>query len=402
MDFAVYLENVEDIYNAELSISLREQEKAERYAESFIEISSFTSIFEAENEKVKNTEKNNEKAVAGTENHFAKAIAAIAAAISRVIESIRVFFAEHAMDKKMKQAYAAYKAALQRDPTLKDKKISMIDIKKFRAEYESLQKELDDAENKHRQGINIDLGPITDKINEFGKRIKGAATGAATAVGMEFALNASEGCMDFAKTLNGKLKTDKAFADRLKKEVGSIEYAKFKHKVKAYSKDASFLRLRTKLKSDAVTSMEGAVRKTYDTIMNAVGGGKEVVDVMKDMDTSRNAERGKFGNMMHTAGYIMRNRKDLKGGIKKAWGAKDIALRAAGNEDIRDLAGKGMKIVGNISKQKEALNKERRDSIKYVQRHPDTFHQSMGDFFSGIHDKNSVTGSYARKMNKKK
>lgn len=365
--------------------------KADYCIEAYVELDSYSEIFEEKNKEIQDQVDKNKNAVAGSKVHTQSALDKIIEALKNMIEHIKVFFMERKMSKEMHKAYEVYKEALKKDPSLKNKTIKVVDVQRFQKEYEEINAKLNAAEERSKRGLSIDLGPLSDLVNSYAAKIKGAAGAVVTSVGMESALKLAEGNMAFAQKVYGQLSNNKAVAEKLKEEIGNHQFNKFKRQMKGYSKDISILSLKARHNQNAARSAEEAISQTINQYMDGVKSIKNILGVMGD----RNKETDKYGRPKSSVvGYALRNRKDLKDDIKtatKAFGK--TAMRALGNDDAKDLAKQGIQTVSKKSKEKKAMQKAMIKADKYNEKHKnDPRHAPIEDFFTSKNDPNSKVG----------
>ena len=374
--------------------------KVDYCLEAYKELDSYMEIFEAKNKDIQQQALVNAKAEEASGEHLNSALDSIINAIKKLIERIKVFFMERSMTKEMRKAYEVYKQALLKDPSLKNKKITVVDVQKFKDEYDSINEQLDHAQDKVRRGIPVDLGPLTNLVNQYGAKIKSISTAAAMSVGMDAAIKMAEGNIEFAKVAYNKLITDKNFAEKIKEELGNHQYKKFTHKMKKYSQETSILRLRAKHNENAAKSLEDAIKQTINQYRDGIKSVMNIVGVMGD----KNKETDKYGNpKTSTVGYLWRNRKDIKDDVKTV--AKNLgptALRMLGNKDAKELGMKGAKMAMNASKEKKLARKQAEKEDKFKQKHNDTQHQSLMSFATGKNDENSKVGQALNNVKLKK
>ena len=121
------------LYEAELSMA------------DYVELTSYQTIFEADDPKVQAQQETNEEAQGKTENALIRAVKAVKAMISSLINAIADFLRKLTMSSEERKSFDEFKAACASDPSLKDKKITVQDYKNVMAQYDAMIKQLEEG-----------------------------------------------------------------------------------------------------------------------------------------------------------------------------------------------------------------------------------------------------------------
>lgn len=373
--------------------------EAERYLSLYCEIDPFEEIFEAYKPETQLKVEQNAKAKTGVMGSLTKACQAIMKIIQNIIDSITDFFAKRNMDDEKRKAYESFKAACAKDPTLKNKKITVKDFNQLNQEYSAILSEAEKADRELAKGKELNIEGLLSKITSFTGNI---GKGAMIAVGAEAALNMASSSQEIAQKMYSSLKNDKKLEQELIDAIGKKETKRFERDMKSLTKRVSLHRGIMKLKGTYSKSVEEAIDHTFDSVWDLVGHAVKIADTTKDLDKDIEVT----GNALQRAGnkvsYIRKNFGTLaKSGAAIAKNS-DIARRALGNETIRNTAINAMKTNSDSTKmarqkyQNELSVQKARQ--KEANRKKGVHEQSMWDSMVGKNDPNSDSNKVYRKF----
>lgn len=375
---------------------LQELMLAEECASHYVEIDSYYEIFEASNPELQNQVKNNQSVVAKTESHLKKAIQAIIDMIHKLISNIKNFFTKGRINDREKQMKASYEASKRKDPSIKNKKISCLDVNKFKKQSDDLTNE---AESLYRQldaGNNVDTTNIINRISNF---CSSGASAVTVSIGMEAALQAASSSKEMAREISNYLEQNIDIQERLMNSVGKKEYQKFKKDVDCMGKKISLRRKILELHGYTAKSFEDAIQKTYSECENVFSGlGTLVGVVMSNPENNKDGSKSKVGIALSTGKHILKNYDEVKPALKDVKDNHGIKMikRIAGNEDISnvgklatDMANRNTDIkhqmyVNNKKASKKAIKKHNK-----LLNSKSKSNQSMMDSMMGNYDDNS-------------
>ena len=247
------------LYEAELSMA------------DYVELTSYQTIFEADDPEVQAQQETNAEAQGKTENALIRAVKAVKAMISSLINAIADFLRKLTMSSEERKSFDEFKAACASDPSLKDKKITVQDYRNVMAQYDAMIKQLEEgmrnAENMKESKFKELMKNATDCISQTVK-----STG--MIVTADAALKMAQSNITIAKIINRGLKSDLGIMETLERELGSAKAAKkYQKKIAGCSRKISLQRLIVKFK-----------KKEYDCAKDACAAA---VNDLKSVATGR-------------------------------------------------------------------------------------------------------------------
>ena len=296
------------LYEAELSMA------------DYVELTSYQTIFEADDPEVQAQQETNEEAQGKTENALIRAVKAVKAMISSLINAIADFLRKLTMSSEERKSFDEFKAACASDPSLKDKKITVQDYKNVMAQYDAMIKQLEEgmrnAENMKESKFKELMKNATDCIAQTVK-----STG--MIVTADAALKMAQSNISMAKIINRGLKSDLGLMETLERELGSAKAAKkYQKKIAGCTRRISMQRLIVKLrKKNYECAKDACVAAVNDLKSVATGRIWKNVSMAKHLKDNENT-----GKVVKTATNVG------KGAIKI--GAKGASM--AVKEMIKD------------------------------------------------------------------
>lgn len=246
--------------------------EAEQCLNQYKEIDSYMEIFEAENPEVKEQMETNEKAKAGAIENIKKAVKSLLEMLKNVMASVRNFIDKRKLSADEQEAYKQFKEAAKKDPSLKNKKITVRDFKKLTDEYQARMKEIEDAELEIAKGKVPDAKVLGEKVANFTKT---AAKAPVTAVSAETALRMASSSRDIARIMYKKLENDEKFFQKAVDGIGEKQAEKLKKDMKSLSQKMSLKRMKMRLTGAYSKSCEAAVIGMVTDVKTLVGQNPE-------------------------------------------------------------------------------------------------------------------------------
>ena len=246
------------LYEAELSMA------------DYVELTSYQTIFEADDPKVQAQQETNEEAQGKTENALIRAVKAVKAMISSLINAIADFLRKLTMSSEERKSFDEFKAACASDPSLKDKKITVQDYRNVMAQYDAMIKQLEEgmrnAENMKESKFKELMKNATDCISQTVK-----STG--MIVTADAALKMAQSNISIAKIINKGLKSDLGLMETLERELGSAKAAKkYQKKIAGCSRKISIQRLIVKFKKKEYDCAKDACAAAVNDLKSVVTG----------------------------------------------------------------------------------------------------------------------------------
>lgn len=255
-------------------------------AQTFIEgydesLTEYQMLFESDDPEVADKINNNNNVAGKTDNALLRAVKAVRGIISNIISSISNFLKQVTMGKDEYASFKSFKEACKKDPSLRNKKVTVKDFRAVQKEYDSLLNELNAAIEESKRNENTSCDALIKKITGFlGKEAK--STG--TIVAADALLNMAKGNINWARTISNTLSSQNSAMEVLEKELGAKGAADYKKKVNKLGKRISLERLKVKLLNQEYKSAADAVKATANTLSSYASGnvGKVAGAVAKD------------------------------------------------------------------------------------------------------------------------
>ena len=246
------------LYEAELSMA------------DYVELTSYQTIFEADDPKVQAQQETNAEAQGKTENALIRAVKAVKAMISSLINAIADFLRKLTMSSEERKSFDEFKAACASDPSLKDKKITVQDYRNVMAQYDAMIKQLEEgmrnAENMKESKFKELMKNATDCFSQTVK-----STG--MIVTADAALKMAQSNISVAKIINKGLKSDLGLMETLERELGSAKAAKkYQKKIAGCSRKISLQRLIVKFKKKEYDCAKDACAAAIKDLKSVVTG----------------------------------------------------------------------------------------------------------------------------------
>ena len=268
----------DDMYAGDCVEALYE---ASQSLKDYIEIDSYSEIFESENPEVKEKIDNNKAVVEKTDNAILRAIKALKNLISRIINSITDFFKKLGMDKGERDAFEQFKEACKQDPSLKNKKITVNDYRKVIANYDEMIKELEATDRDLAMKKETPFQTIQRKIQE---KLSQTVQSAGTLVTSQIAYDMARDNKSAARAIGMLLKNDSAVLDKLEKDLGTAQ-------TKKYVKDIQCLGKRVSIRRFIINIRHKECKCLLDTIKTTTNSFVDLLHGKVTADNARMAKR---------------------------------------------------------------------------------------------------------------
>ena len=320
--------------------------------------------------------------------------------IKKLIRTVGDFIEKRKLSVDERAAYEAFKEAAKKDPSLKNKKITVRNFKEIEAEYQKVLKELEEEEKKAASGKVGDSKVLAEKVANFGKT---AAKAPVTAVTAETAVRLAATSRELSKVMYNKLKNDEKLYQQLVDGIGEKEAKKLQKDLRSLSYGISIKRLKMKLNHTYSRSCEGALVSMVEDMKQIVNGvkdgdaaeiGKGVVKQQgtlkkiagnKSLDTLDNDI--KFAGKVAAKTFAKVKIDEFKDDrAKKKYDKKLEVAKQKAQKDIDKAKAKGKPVP------KKALNPE-----NYMKRKSSS-NQSIIDSVLGTNDPDSKIGKKLRKV----
>ena len=266
------------LYEAELSMA------------DYVELTSYQTIFEADDPKVQAQQETNAEAKEKTGNALIRAVKAVKTMISSLINAIADFLRKLTMSSDERKSFNEFKAACASDPALKNKKITVKDYRNVMGQYDLMIKELEAGMRNAESMKESKYKELMRKASEcLGKTIKSAGV----IVSADAALKMAQSNIDMAKIINIGLKTDLGLVETLERELGSAKAVeRYQKKIEGCTKKISMQRLIVKLRRKKYECAKDACAATMNDLKSiATGKVWKNVSMAKNLANNENTSK---------------------------------------------------------------------------------------------------------------
>ena len=315
-------------------------EAADVLLDGYVEISMYSEVFEAGDEKVQEAMKSNAEIEEKSMNLIQKAIKGIKAMFAKIREIVDNVLSYLHADAGTKSAYQKFCDEIKNNPEFAKKKVSFKAYseiaKQWQDELESEERQyrnLKDEELENKEGIakDIENAWITarNKIKDVGKL-------AVKEIAVEALMQEAKTCRDGALSARNKLRWYETLIGSLEGELGKKEAKKVKKKMKRLSSRCSLIR-----------RLAGGVEKEWLTWKDALKNVFSVSGVSDVLNRNKDIRKAVGTTVAKTTAEVAR--VGAKGAAK---GAEDSY------EADRKLTKYEKKAGKQISKIKQVMNDE--------------------------------------------
>ena len=266
------------LYEAELSMA------------DYVELTSYQTIFEADDPEVQAQQETNAEAKEKTGNALIRAVKAVKTMISSLINAIADFLRKLTMSSDERKSFNEFKAACASDPALKNKKITVKDYRNVMGQYDLMIKELEAGMRNAESMKESKYKELMRKASEcLGKTIKSAGV----IVSADAALKMAQSNIDMAKIINIGLKTDLGLVETLERELGSAKAVeRYQKKIEGCTKKISMQRLIVKLRRKKYECAKDACAATMNDLKSiATGKVWKNVSMAKNLANNENTSK---------------------------------------------------------------------------------------------------------------
>lgn len=294
-----------DVYIREC---LDEMALAESYYNEMVDLDDISLILEADEEGTEASAavEKNTQASKGFLDHAKALFAKMRKFIAEMLQKIANFFGKNAMAAKDKKDFEEFEKACKADPALAHKRVTVPDYQKIQAEYDELIKEAEKADQMYNAGKTTDAEALMNKLKN-----KAASIGKAgvTTIECQLLKNYAISNRNIAKAIQSLLLNNEKFVAGLEESVGKAEAERFKKDIAKNTKGRYIARF-----------------FILNILNRKLRTAQGCVDDVKDI--------------------ILKDRSKL---LTTGTG-RDMARRAMGNEDVKQVVGDGKDLAKRYAK----------------------------------------------------
>lgn len=237
---------------------------AQEDMKEWIPMTEYEWIFEAVSDPVvaANAEKN-EATMTKSSGHIKKAIDAVIGMIKKLASTVTDFIRRLTMKGDERAAFNSFKEQMKKDPTLKNKKITVKDFRKINAAYEEKLKEIDQEIRMVKANEKHPIDKIVKSITGF---LGGTLKATGVIVGSDVAIKMAESNVTTAKVISQTLKLDESFMQELSKTLGEKDAMKYQKRVDAAAKNTILTRLKIKVLRRQYEDAQSCVDATISSL----------------------------------------------------------------------------------------------------------------------------------------
>lgn len=320
MEGIVFDDCLQALYEAQVSLN------------DYVELTSYQMLFEAAKPEVAKAEANNAEVKEKTDNALIRAIKAVGAMITKIVNSIKDFIARITMKKDEKNAFHNFELACKNDPSLATKKVTVKDWRKITTEMSALEKEMEAAIKSDKEDEDRDKNLILKAEKFLAGNIGAASTEMSAEAAKRFALDNVRN----AKLISIILNNSNEVMKTLETNMGEKEAQKYKKNMNKYGRKISLTRMLAKLTNQHYECLSDNVISVGNDLMGLVHGkpsmgavnvGKRLLNnpttgkTIKDV-TKTAASAGVFAGKEYVGEIHDLNKKERKNKIKEKFGSK--------------------------------------------------------------------------------
>ena len=202
----------------------------------------------------------NDAAAAKASSGLKKVIDSVLAMIKRLKDAIVDFFERRKLDEEERKAMNALEEAMRKDPSLKNKKITVADFRKVQGEYEAITKEIEKEITKCKNESYQPSQELTNRIKRFLKHTKDDLV---TSVSSTALVNMAGVGPKQAKIIRGVLDNNEELCNSLRDKMGDRNFKAMNRQVRGLSHHFSWRRLYMQVTGryyeDILSATEGAI-----------------------------------------------------------------------------------------------------------------------------------------------
>ena len=283
---------------------------AQEAMKEWIPLTEYEVIFEAA-EKPETADKvaKNEATATKSVGFVRKAIQAVIEVIKKIYYAVKELIDRCTMDGAEREAFEAFKATMAKDPSMKNKKVTVRDFRKIEAEYDKLLAEIDQNIRAVKADEKHPIENITKKVTDF---TKGTVTAITVSVAADAALKMADSNIAMAKALQKTLRNEEGIMEGLISALGKRDAVKFQKEIDAAAKNTLLHKLKTWLFRRKYDDLQSCIKGTITTMTHA--GFREVSEVKHDIkDLKSDYKAGKISKEEY-----QKQMKGLKGDLSDA------------------------------------------------------------------------------------
>lgn len=270
-------------------------------------------------EEVQNTENQmqaNAEATKKAKSGLMKVVDAVFSMIKKLKTAITDFIDRRTMDKDERARFEQLEAAMKRDPSLRNKKMTVSDFRKFDAEYNGL---IRDLENEIKLCKKESYQPSQELINRCKHFINRGAGDLKSAVVATSLVNIAGIGRTEAKSLARLLKNDQALCEKMRADMGDQAFNKMNKEIRSLSHVWGIQNLKMRV-------MGRRYDDIFDATMDSVKAATSLVGIGKVDDTVINMKEPE--NMTDEEKAALRKKqKEVKKAVKKQKGNQKAFIK---------------------------------------------------------------------------
>lgn len=202
----------------------------------------------------------NDAATAKASSGLKKLLDGVLGMIKRLKDAVVDFFERRKLDENERKAMSDLEAAMRKDPSLKNKKITVADFRKVQGEYEAITQEIEKEITKCKNENYTPSQELTNRIKRFLKHTKDDLV---TSVSSTALVNMAGIGPRQAKIIKGVLNNNEELCNSLRDKMGDKNFNAMNRQVRGLSHHLSWRRLYMRVTGryyeDILSATEGAI-----------------------------------------------------------------------------------------------------------------------------------------------
>lgn len=209
-------------------------------------------------------------------NKVSTLVSSIIKFISTIVKSIYNFINSLFTSKKVKKAFEEFKKECEKDPMLRNKKITITDYKKIMKEYD---KKLNELTKKQYEIRKDDEAEIDTFVKNFVDEVNKISKSATTIVSVDAAEKIAIANHEIAKDIAKKLESDESILKNIENEIGSKNAKKFEKNIKRASNDSILIKLKSIIYAKKYKTISDVTSEIVNSVDNLISGNTRTKDL---------------------------------------------------------------------------------------------------------------------------
>lgn len=251
-------------------------------------VSSYDSLFNMDDEYVKEAEEAEIAATEKSKNWLIKAFTAIKNALAKMFSGIKDFIDRMFLSKEEKKKLEELEDLIKQNPEMANTKITVKDYRKIYSEIDKMYAELEQAAREVEANKDKPVGKLLKRVGEwFGRNVDVVGTSVTADTAMKLMAHDRGLATQIANVLN----RDGAVMNQLIDTLGKEDAEKYRKKATMYSKKHSLFAAMSRLTKKKYETVADALKGTMNSLKTQLPTGTGIVGKAMKNDHDTNITR---------------------------------------------------------------------------------------------------------------